>query len=882
MVNKKVNTDIKVKPKNNKISDIDNNLNVNINMNNKFIKVNTKRKRLSKNIDLNKLIYIQNWWKKIYKYIRIINITKKIFFIRIIKALKNSIKSKSKINKSFKDSKKFNKNKNKTKKKLTINTNIYDMNKMNNLNKTEAKEKEKISSICRTSKHNKIISYINYKLNLIENRNNTNINTNINNEINHRKIPFSPKINSIPERQGIHLNKIKYIDSTKKIRNKNIKNEKNFSKYSKTITNTETSNTNNNMNTNLTLNLGDKIVENKINKNKKIDNLNININISLGNENNSLEFSKKPVQKYNNYTTNFPKLSKIRDKGLLYNFQDINNNKNTSKEIKNKQKKNKKNNYIKTDINKINKVNNNFLSTSNKTLKPMNNKINNNKNNNISKIPLNKKKKKENMNNNRAKNKNQNNKIKNNNKIKSNFINNSYNNPLSTTNQTETGENNINIIKKYFLFWNQNSNKYMILKKILKFSKLFKHMNEYKRIILLKNNIQKLIQIQKNKNYLYDFFCQLTKKIFLNVIRKVKEYKKFENDINNICLEEKEEIITKNINSNDIKDIEKQFNQLKIVFNILEKHYIKNNSNTLLTYFKKWKLLSLKYKFYIKEKIIDFKPKLISNNSNNIFNDSLPEKIALKKNLSSNKISPKIINVINVQNYNENNNYNYNFKYLPIKEFPIYSIKPQNGNIYTNINLDNNINNINSPSNIIYKKKKLGSTHIKNKDNINFNNNVQTFIPNMNCFSRKFNINTEEKFDGFNLPFQNNSEILSLENNYLIKNEQHPEIKFGFKKKGQIEEKEIKFYEINSNNKLYIKKQNCDKKNIFLDNHSNIKNFKNTIKSLNIQFDNNNENRFNKIFSSKNIFTEAEHYDDKNNEDKINKSLENKDINSLI
>ena len=115
----------------------------------------------------------------------------------------------------------------------------------------------------------------------------------------------------------------------------------------------------------------------------------------------------------------------------------------------------------------------------------------------------------------------------------------------------------------------------------------------------------------------------------------------------------------------------------------------------------------------------------------------------MKKKSKENKSSPKIINVINVQNYNENNNYNYNFKCLPIKDTQIYALNQRNSydcynidklnsdftnltyndNNVINANINNNFNlnttsffilndNKNTNQNIVYHKKKLDKTYI--------------------------------------------------------------------------------------------------------------------------------------------------------------------------
>ena len=69
---------------------------------------------------------------------------------------------------------------------------IYNTNKISVNNTEHSNIKEKDSSYCRTTKHNKIMSYVNYKLNLLQENNTTNINTNLNNMKNY--MPFSPKM----------------------------------------------------------------------------------------------------------------------------------------------------------------------------------------------------------------------------------------------------------------------------------------------------------------------------------------------------------------------------------------------------------------------------------------------------------------------------------------------------------------------------------------------------------------------------------------------------------------------------------------------------------------------------------------------------------------
>ena len=412
----------------------------------------------------------------------------------------------------------------------------------------------------------------------------------------------------------------------------------------------------------------------------------------------------------------------------------------------------------------------------------------------------------------------------------------------------------------------------------------------------------------------------------------------------------------------NIKNIEKgviidQINQLKMVFNLLERHnFKKQKPNTIVDCFNKWKSFSLNIKNQslnkkiqtprINEKIINLKPFHTNRKIIDSMNVTSPLDISLRKNFSLTKISPKIINVINVQNFNENNNYNYNFKYMPIKDIQIYSNKLRHSCAYSNninnINLDLNNNNINENSintnmnnnnlnmtsffmvnenkrknpNIIYHKKKLGSTPI-NKNKFNFNYNLDNIInkPNFNNYCYKFDKNGNYDNSSLLMLEQNLSNLILQdltnrtdnmkeihvnmpmtptnlrENSYNdLSSCIYPEQKFGFRKLSQIEEKEINFENINKNKKkLYIKKQHYESKkegkdinqqnniksNIF-ENDENIKK-NNFIKCLNIQFDKTCKDKFNKDKLEINInnehennkcFTITERYFDKN---KINR-----------
>ena len=326
-----------------------------------------------------------------------------------------------------------------------------------------------------------------------------------------------------------------------------------------------------------------------------------------------------------------------------------------------------------------------------------------------------------------------------------------------------------------------------------------------------------------------------------------------------------------------------QINQLKMVFNLLERHNMnKKKSYSLINCFNKWKLNSLKKIRFserkaiahrISEKIINLKP----ITSSRIMNNYYPiDDMSLKRNLSLNKMTPKIINVINVQNFNENNNYNYNFKYLPIKDIPIYSrhsyaynkINELNSNLNNirkknindniiNSNINNNKlnqtpfivlndNNNNNPK-IIYHKKKLGSTFLNNNYNLTANN-IDNFANNNHFDNLYYNLDRQGNCDSSSLlQFElNQSQILfpeltnrisNVKNNNImnlgktifkdnsfkdlrtfISKEHHPERKFGFKKLNQIEEKEINFENI-YNKRIYHKKQHFEgKKEKYLNN----------------------------------------------------------------
>ena len=503
------------------------------------------------------------------------------------------------------------------------------------------------------------------------------------------------------------------------------------------------------------------------------------------------------------------------------------------------------------------------------------------------------------------------------------------------------------------------------------------------------NLFSKEIEYKKNNNsYKYDYnkkrhtlttsnsdkiinFCRHNNKKSINTINckeKIIKNNKEENESKKNNKEENEREKNNNLNHKSLKVnnsgylnnkiiqnvsqkgengvIIDQINQLKMVFNLLERH---NKMRCKISYslfdcFNTWKLYSLnKNKILekiitprISEKIINLKPFQTSNIINNTIQNNINE-LSLTKKFSLNKMSPKIINVINVQNFNENNNYNYNFKYMPIKDIPIYPRLSCDYNNFGNVNNDiNNIakNNINenkintkinnnlnttftmvnenksNNSNIVYHKKKLGSTYVNNNYNFSFNNNIDNLFSNSNYNNCYYN---QANYDNSSFLFlkQNQSQILvtsfpsriyNLDNNMnfcsipssfrdnslndfnaCINKEHHPEIKFGFKKLNQIEEKEINFDNINNHKKqLYIKKPHLDVKKIKTNNNKNnikLNNFKedentdktNLIQCLNVQFgrinkeiNNNSRLNKNKVYGNNKCITICEDNLDKN------------------
>ena len=420
-------------------------------------------------------------------------------------------------------------------------------------------------------------------------------------------------------------------------------------------------------------------------------------------------------------------------------------------------------------------------------------------------------------------------------------------------------------------------------------------MDHFEARLTLSNSISdKLINI--NKKSIKNYVEQITPKIY-HRNESEKKYNKNYSYNNSGFLSHK---MINGYNGEKMGNgvIVDQINQLKMVFNLLEQHNSKNKrqkSYTILDYFKKWKLFSLNYKKNksvdmklntpkINEKIINLKPFQASKYVRNSMSDN-PIDFSLNKNFGSNKMSPKIVNVINVQNFNENNNYNYSFKYIPNKDIPIYPQKQRNICSHNNIdklnsdlnNLNNNENNnigeknnvdLNSTSflipnknrhlnqKIIYHKKKLNQNFINN--NFEPNNNINTIVnpdynnyykcnPKNSCKSQLFFLDNNQsqilmpEFNRKIYNFENNGDIMmgkpffrenSFNNRhsciYKTKLENIPENKciYDFKKVKPIEVKEINFMENVNNPKknIYIKKQHNEYDPKILGNGCNIQN----------------------------------------------------------
>ena len=323
------------------------------NSNNKFIQVNTKRKNEEiKNYDLNKVIFLQKYLKNFLSKKRIIHMQYNLVFI-FIQKIKRIFLSKNfailkkklpKINKAkFKKGKK--------RKALQINTNIYDTNKLTIYNTENTKNKEKVPSYCRTTKHNYIMNYVDYKLNLNKAKNLTNAINNINNNLDNirRTLLFSPKGNSIITRQGNAPNKIKYKNSKKNIRNINPKSHKLLNNFkSKTLVNNEFSNE---------IAYDNCITEKNITVNSINDN---------NNENNfEVNDSNKMLRKVLSF--NFDN----REPTLKEKQNDTKRRNHIVSIVKNQKFKNDRNKPIKTEINKIKKINTVFNNNNQKTKKNM-------------------------------------------------------------------------------------------------------------------------------------------------------------------------------------------------------------------------------------------------------------------------------------------------------------------------------------------------------------------------------------------------------------------------------------------------------------------------------------------------------------------------------
>ena len=119
--------------------------------------------------------------------------------------------------------------------------------------------------------------------------------------------------------------------------------------------------------------------------------------------------------------------------------------------------------------------------------------------------------------------------------------------------------NEFDLKKRYFEFWKENTKKKNILIKFVKFSKYLNNMNHYKKIILIKDTIQKLIKSQRKED-INEFFWRIKRKIIINCMKKLKEFKQINKDLNNI-----------NFYSTEEEKFGNKIKLLKILFNFIPK-----------------------------------------------------------------------------------------------------------------------------------------------------------------------------------------------------------------------------------------------------------------------------------------------------------------------
>ena len=141
----------------------------------------------------------------------------------------------------------------------------------------------------------------------------------------------------------------------------------------------------------------------------------------------------------------------------------------------------------------------------------------------------------------------------------------------------------------------------------MKFSKYLNNMNHYKKIILIKDTIQKLIKSQRKED-INEFFWRIKRKIIINCMKKLKEFKQINKDLNNI-----------NFYSTEEEKFGNKIKLLKILFNLFQKrkeHFNNDNENSLslINYFERWKNLTFNFP-KISQKIIPLK--MFSSNITN-------------------------------------------------------------------------------------------------------------------------------------------------------------------------------------------------------------------------------------------------------------------------
>ena len=257
-----------------------------------------------------------------------------------------------------------------------------------------------------------------------------------------------------------------------------------------------------------------------------------------------------------------------------------------------------------------------------------------------------------------------------------------------------------------------------------------------------------------------------------------KNYNINNNNYSSIYLDK---VVKKNQKSNLIA----QINQFRMVFNLIEQHYI-NNKASLYNCFKKWK------NYYVK--------KLYKTKMHNLNKKKINEKVInFKKIKVHNKNSKKKIEGNNKDVFSGNNNIKKSTikkldNYLPLNDLNLHKyIKINKSSIYS----DRQFNTIKIEENYDSKSSMRNNMKIRYIDN-----NYKNFGDNSSESSIiKNKINSEIIYQKKKLNYNHILNINNFSNNNLIE-----ENKYHFKKLNKIEEREVHFNSLNKNrNNAYNK-----------------------------------------------------------------------------